>query len=59
VGVVHVFGDLVLSEVWAVLLVLFVAVVSLGFAVDFFFSRVTLFHFIERAWALSYVGVWF
>ena len=32
----HVSSDVVVGEVWAVLLVILGAVVSLGFAVDFF-----------------------
>jgi hypothetical protein len=43
---VHVSRDVVVSEVWAVLLVLFVVVVSLRFAVDFLFPRVMLSRFV-------------
>ena len=39
---VHVSSDVVVGEVWAVLLVLFIAVVSLGFDVYFLFPRVLL-----------------
>ena len=46
-------GDVVLGDAWPVLLVLFVAGISLGFAVSFLFPRVMLSRFV----ALSPMGV--
>ena len=43
---VQISGDVVEGEVWAVLLVFFVAVVYLGFDVDFLFLRVMLSRFV-------------
>ena len=43
---VHVSRDVVVSEEWAVLLVLFAVVVSLGFAMDFVLPRVKLSRFV-------------
>jgi len=42
---VEVSGDVVVGEMWAVLLVRFKAVVSLGFDVDFLFPRVIVSRF--------------
>ena len=42
----HVFGDVVIGVMWAVLLVLFVVVVFSGFAAYFLFSRVVLSRFV-------------
>ena len=59
---VQVSCDVVVGEVWAIVLVLFEAVSSLGFDVGFFFPRVilsrfvALFHLVLRA--RGRCGVW-
>ena len=55
---VRVFGDVVVGEVWAFLLVLFEAVSCLGFDVGFLFPRMSLARFVILVSPMVLRGRW-